>query len=87
MRATLEAAGYSTVALDEFRSTITVGSDPDDAFQFVSGLPPVVGMVEELDEADTARALDRLRATIAEHTTPDGVLLGASAWVVTAGRV
>jgi hypothetical protein len=82
----LEAAGYTGVAFDEFRSTIEVGSDPDDAFAFVSELPPVVGMVEELDDADTAQAFDRLRAALAEHATSDGVQLGAAAWVVSARR-
>jgi SAM-dependent methyltransferase len=87
VRTMLEAAGYAGVAFDEFRSTIEVGADPDDAFAFVSELPPVVGMVEELDDADTAQAFDRLRAALAEHATSDGVQLGAAAWMVSARRV
>jgi SAM-dependent methyltransferase len=83
----LESAGYTGVGFDEFRSAIEVGSDPDDAFAFVSALPPVLGMVEELDDTDTARAFDRLRATLTEHATPEGVQLGAAAWVVTARRL
>ncbi len=83
----LEAAGYTGVAFDEFRSAIEVGSDPDDAFAFVSELPPVLGMVEELDDTDTTHAFDRLRATLTEHATPEGVQLGAAAWLVTARRM
>jgi SAM-dependent methyltransferase len=86
VRTTLEAAGYSDVGFDEFRSAIEVGSDADDAFEFASRLPPVVGMVEGLDDADSARALDQLRTALTAHSTPDGVRLGASAWVVTARR-
>jgi SAM-dependent methyltransferase len=87
VRTTLEAGGYADIAVDEFHSTIEAGSDPDDAFTFVGELPPVMGMVEELDDTDTAEALDRLHAALAEHATPDGVQLGAAAWVVTARRL
>jgi SAM-dependent methyltransferase len=86
VRALLEAAGYAGVDFAECRSVMEVGADPDDAFAFVSALPPVRGMVEGLDAAGTEQAFNRLRTMLREHATPDGVLLGASAWMITARR-
>jgi SAM-dependent methyltransferase len=86
VRALLEAAGYTGVDFLECRSAIEVGADPDDAFTFVSALPPVQGMVGGLGAAEAEQAFDQLGAMLREHATPDGVLLGASAWLITARR-
>jgi SAM-dependent methyltransferase len=86
VRSVLESAGFTGVDLTEFRSVIELGSDPDDAFAFVRDLPPVQGMVQDLDDVQTEQATELLRGTLRSHATPDGVLLGASAWVIT-GRL
>jgi SAM-dependent methyltransferase len=82
----LQSAGFTDVDLAPFRSAIEVGSDPDDAFTFVRALPPVQGMIEDLDGAQTEQAMGLLHETLRTHATADGVLLGASAWVITARR-
>lgn len=46
----------------------------------------VRGLTEDLDADATTSALDRLRATLVAHETPDGVLFGSSAWLVVARR-
>ena len=43
-------------------------------------------MLADLDEGAKARALDNLRATIAAHETPDGVVFRSAAWVITAAQ-
>lgn len=86
VRATLDAAGYRDIELTPHRDALVYGADPDDAFAFVCHLPPVRGMVEELDDDDTTRAFEQLRGALEDHATPDGVLFGASAWVITARR-
>jgi SAM-dependent methyltransferase len=86
VRATLDAAGYEGIDLTAHRDAIEFGADADDAMAFVGNLPPVLGMVQDLDDDDTARAFDQLRAALEAHATPDGVLFGASAWVITARR-
>jgi SAM-dependent methyltransferase len=86
VRATLDAAGYRDVELTPRRDAIVFGTDADDAFTFVRNLPPVRGMVEELDDDDTTRAFEQLRGALEDHATPEGVLFGASAWVITARR-
>jgi hypothetical protein len=43
-------------------------------------------MLEGLDTADRARAIDALHATMVAHETPDGVLFGSAAWITRATR-
>jgi SAM-dependent methyltransferase len=85
-RRTLTEAGFADVAFAPSQQAFGVGSDADDAFGFASGLNPVQMMLADLDEATRARALDGLRATIAAHATPDGIVFRSAAWVVTARR-
>lgn len=46
----------------------------------------LTGLLDGLDETAAAGALDQLRALLAAHATDKGVLLGSSAWLVTARR-
>ena len=60
------------------------GNDADDAHRFVLGL--MGWMLEGLDDAGRARAIDALHATMAAHETPDGVLFESAAWTIQATR-
>lgn len=84
VRSILAGSGFRDVALDGYEAPMWFGSDADEAHAFVMGT--VGWMVEGLDDADRSRALDDLRAVLAAHATPDGVLLGSAAWVITAAR-
>ncbi|HET9771133.1 MAG TPA: class I SAM-dependent methyltransferase, partial [Acidimicrobiia bacterium] len=84
--AILTEAGFRDVAFDASEHEWHVGTDTDDAYGFVRGLQPVLHMLADLDEASEARALDNLREVVAGHETPDGVVFGSAAWVVTARR-
>jgi SAM-dependent methyltransferase len=86
VRRVLTAAGFEAVDLAEVRGTVRLGADGEDAFGFVSGLGLTRGLLGGLDDGARQAALDDLRATLDAHATPDGVLLGASAWLVTAHR-
>ncbi|HUR17358.1 MAG TPA: hypothetical protein VMZ51_00285 [Acidimicrobiales bacterium] len=44
------------------------------------------GMLDGLDGATSTRVLDELRAHLATHATPEGVLLAATGWLITARR-
>ena len=46
----------------------------------------VLGLTHDLDEPTRRQALERLHDTLAAYETEEGVLLGASAWLVTARR-
>jgi SAM-dependent methyltransferase len=82
----LTEAGFTGVALSLSPQTWHVGTDTEDAYGFISGLAPVQMMLEGLDEAMKAQGLDNLRATIAAHETPEGVIFGSASWVVMARR-
>jgi hypothetical protein len=43
-------------------------------------------LLADLDEGQKAEALDNLRANVAAHATPDGVVFGSTSWVMTARR-
>ncbi|HWC69068.1 MAG TPA: methyltransferase domain-containing protein [Acidimicrobiales bacterium] len=82
VRSLLTAAGFSAVGLAAVEAPMWFGHDADDAQRFVLGLAG--WMLEGLDDAGRARALDALRATVAAHATPEGVLFGSVAWLITA---
>jgi len=86
VRRVLAAAGFGSVRLAEVPGVARLGADAEDAFEFVSGLGLTRGLLGGLDDGARQAALDELRAVLAEHATPDGVLFGATAWLVTARR-
>ena len=85
-RRILTEAGFGDVAFAGSEPPFHVGSDADDAYGFAAGLNPVQLMLADLDEPTRARALDGLRATVAAHETPDGVVFGSASWVITARK-
>jgi SAM-dependent methyltransferase len=86
VRGVLGAAGFTSVRVTEVPGTVRLGADAGDAFDFVAGLGMTRGLLGGLDDDVRRAALDELRAALAEHATPDGVLLGAAAWLTTAHR-
>jgi SAM-dependent methyltransferase len=85
-RGVLTEAGFTDIAFAESAPPWRLGSDADDAYGFVTGLRVIKMMLEDLDDARSAQALDNLRATAAAHETPDGVFFGSAAWVITARK-
>lgn len=82
----LNDAGFAAVDLREQRGPFYVGADANDAFEFMSATGIVSGMLEPLDAASHAAALDALHETLRAHRTADGVVFHASAWIITAIR-
>ncbi|MFI5591094.1 class I SAM-dependent methyltransferase [Amycolatopsis sp. NPDC051758] len=76
--ALLRTAGFADVEFTELREPVCYGPDAATACEFALGLKDV----QELGPA--GEAANRLRAAFAAHETPDGVLLGARTWIVTA---
>ena len=85
-RRILTEAGFTRIDFDRSDQPFWVGTDADDAYGFIGGLNPVLMMLQDLDEERKAQALDNLRRTIADHLTPDGVVLRSASWVVTARK-
>lgn len=84
VRALLTGAGFVDVDLTDLAEPMWFGTDPDDALGFVPGLQ--AGMLDDLDAAARARALQTLRAALADHATPRGVEFASAAWLVRATR-
>ena len=86
VRRVLTEAGFVDVAVEAIEEPLEFGTDADDAFTFARTMGIVEGMTHDLDEADTARALDAVYKVLQAHETPEGVLLGSAAWLITARR-
>ena len=86
VRAVLGAAGFDQVGFQAIDEPIELGTDADDAFAFVRTMGMVHGLTQDLDEAARATALDQVHAMLRAHQSDQGVLLEASAWLVTARR-
>lgn len=80
----LQEAGYRDVNVYQVDESLRFGKDAADAFSFVSTFGITKGLTHDLDDPTKAAALDALRAVLTEHDTGDGVLFGASAWLITA---
>jgi SAM-dependent methyltransferase len=85
-RVLLESAGYGDVGFTAVARPVWYGAGTDAAFEAVLQLRDPRAALARFDGAELARARERLRAHLAAHTTPDGVLFDARAWVVTARR-
>jgi SAM-dependent methyltransferase len=85
-RATLTAAGFEAVELTAVDEQFWAGVDGDDAFGFLRTTGIARGMTQDLDDAQRARALDALHATMVDHDTGQGVLFGSGSWLITARR-
>ena len=86
VRRILGDAGFVAVELESVDEPIYLGAKVDDAFAFLRTMGMVVGLTHDLDEPTRRQALERLYDALAAYETEEGVLLGASAWLVTARR-
>jgi SAM-dependent methyltransferase len=80
----VDAAGFIDVMLSAERAPMWFGADADDASELVLGL--LGWMLDGLDDDGRTAAEDALRATIAAHATPDGVLYDSATWIIRATR-
>ncbi|MFD1524022.1 class I SAM-dependent methyltransferase [Pseudonocardia yunnanensis] len=84
VRHLLTSAGFTDVRLRGVSEPMYFGPDLDDAYRFVS--TQFGGRLDGLDADARARALDALRAGMAEHDTDRGVLYDSAAWITVARR-
>ncbi|HKA03574.1 MAG TPA: class I SAM-dependent methyltransferase [Acidimicrobiales bacterium] len=77
----LRAAGFPDLSLTGIDRMVDVGGDADDAIDFYAA---TFGAALPADVVDNATA--DLRGALDAFSTPDGVFLPASAWLVTARR-
>jgi SAM-dependent methyltransferase len=82
----LETAGFADVAFTDVREPVFYGPDVTTALDWVRGFTSTSEALQRLGHAGATRAVDRLRETLAAHTTDDGVWFDSRAWIVTARR-
>jgi ubiquinone/menaquinone biosynthesis C-methylase UbiE len=84
VRKVLLDAGYRNVALDPVEVTLNLGTDPDDAAEYLADTGPGRAVLTTIPAHDRPAALEAVRASLADHTDHDGVHLDAGIWIVTA---
>jgi SAM-dependent methyltransferase len=84
VRGILAAAGFGDTRIASLAEPMYFGPTADDAHQFITGL--TAWMLQGLDDDARRGALAGLRTVLGQHETPDGVLFGSAAWLVTAMR-
>ena len=80
----LQRAGFTQVRLERADDSLWFGENAEDAFSFVSTFGITKGLTQDLDDQTKGVALQALKAVLREHESEKGVLLGASAWLITA---
>ena len=86
VQARLTAAGFGEIQLEPVDEPMELGTDADEAFAFFKDSGIVRGLLDGVDDAGRAEGLDNLHAAFKEAETSEGVLLGSSAWLITATR-
>ena len=82
----LRAAGFAGMTFAEVDEPVYYGPDVAAALDWVQGFTSTSEALNRLDPDAAARAVARLRATLAAHLAEDGVWFQSRAWVVTARR-
>ncbi|HEU5308769.1 MAG TPA: methyltransferase domain-containing protein [Acidimicrobiia bacterium] len=82
----LGQAGWSDVHLDDARVSYDYGTDPATAARHASEIGVLRGLLQDLDDAQTTRAMAALTDAMVEHHTAEGVHLDSRVWVVSAVR-
>ena len=87
VRDILTAAGWHDVALEAYDYAMIAGEGEDaldQAVAYFQRIGPAAGAIADLTGAARDRAIEDLRAMLAEHRSDGRVALPASAWIVTA---
>jgi SAM-dependent methyltransferase len=86
VRSILSAAGWHDLDMREVKEQLPLGDDVDEALTFTLGIRFFRRLFTDVDEATVRRAIAAVRDALAAHETSDGVMLGSTAWLVTARR-
>ena len=80
----LASAGFTDVSLTDVPDPVVYGPDVDTACEFVLGLREARTLLASQSAEAAERSRERLRRTLESYLTPDGVRVGAGAWLITA---
>jgi ubiquinone/menaquinone biosynthesis C-methylase UbiE len=82
----LDSAGFTNPTFHDVNEPVYFGASVDAAFEWVHGFLFTRDVLARLDAEGAARAVERLRDTLAKHYRNGGVWFDARAWIVTAER-
>jgi SAM-dependent methyltransferase len=82
----LTSTGFDDFTTTSVEAPLRLGDDADDAIAFLGGSGMARGLLDPVDPATAARALDAVRDALRPYQRPDGLALGGAAWLVTARR-
>lgn len=86
VRPILVGAGFVDLDFAAVDEPMVLGIDAADAYDFIGRSNLVQWLLEDVDEAGREVARNKLRATFEAAETSEGVLLGSSAWLISATR-
>lgn len=84
LRAMLGDAGFVDVELEETVRPMRMGSSVDDVIGFMERSDFAQALVADAPDDVAAAVWTSIRGALAQHVTPEGVVLGGTAWLVTA---
>jgi SAM-dependent methyltransferase len=82
----LDEAGFTDISFTAVQEPVYYGPDVGSALDWVRRFASTDAALKRLAPAGAARAIERLRETLAAHLAGDGVWFDSSAWLVTARR-
>ena len=83
----LEGAGFDRMRFEDVREPVLYGHDVEAALAIVRGFQDTRAALASLSDSEAARAVERLRETLAAHYSDErGVALDSRSWLITARR-
>jgi SAM-dependent methyltransferase len=82
----LRAAAFTDLAIEPVAEPLWMGPDVVGAVAFLKSTGIWNSLLRDADPATVARVSEAVQAALEPYVTPDGLLLGSRAWLVTASR-
>lgn len=80
----LNQSGFRDIGFESLQPMLHLADDLDGAIAFQTRIGPLARVLAELKGEVRDKALNAARDALAAHVTPEGIRLGAAAWLVTA---
>ena len=80
----LRESGYANIRVNPLETEFNLGKSVEEIMIFNENVGPLSGLLETLDEKNSARATQALRDKVENLMDNDGLFLSAAAWLVTA---
>jgi SAM-dependent methyltransferase len=84
VREILTGAGFKSISIDPLTTTLTIGSNIDDALEQICEVGPLSRSLADVDPSIRTRVIAAVREQLQPNLTSAGVALGAACWIVRA---